>query len=171
MSSADTANTTPIATAFERMCRAVRGGNLDAFMEAIASYNGEPAQLVATVDGSGSTLVHLAAQYANPALLEMLVTMDPSLNIKALVNKPEQTAERNTPLHLAANPRVHDEPSALECVQLLLSKGANAKARNAAGDRPGDDSPFAKVRAVIRQQAAVSASDLAADEDASSDDE
>ena len=155
----------------ERMCRAVRGGNLDVFMEAIATYEGEPAQLMAAVDGSGSTLVHLASQYANPALLEMLLTMDPSLDVKCLVNKYEQTADRNTPLHLAANPRVENEAAALACVKLLLSQGANPRAKNAAGELAGDDSPFQTVRAVIRQQAAVSGSDLALDEDAPSDDD
>ncbi|KAI9148619.1 MutS protein msh4 [Blastocladiella emersonii ATCC 22665] len=162
----------PSKSTVEQMARATRSGNLDMFYAALSEFDGEPATLLHGKDGSGSTLVHIAAEYANPAVLEALLSMDPSI-LSSVVSAPAATPDRNTPLHLAASPRVdNNEAASLECVQLLLAAGANPRAKNKAGELPGDTSPHPKVRAVLRQRTAVGGSDLALDaDDADSDDE
>ncbi|KAJ3360627.1 hypothetical protein GGF32_008243 [Allomyces javanicus] len=156
----------PGATPIERMARVARTGNLDVFQAAIADYEGSPADLLKERDGSGSTLLHLAAEYANPAILDLLLSLGPE--------EPDLHAstpgDRNTPLHLAANPRVQDEEAAIECVRLLLAAGANPKIINGERERPEDITPSPTIRALLRQQLAVGRSDVALDEDDVADD-
>ncbi|KAI9218211.1 hypothetical protein BC828DRAFT_389253 [Blastocladiella britannica] len=165
----DDSSSTAGASPFERMARSIRSGNLDLFQEALGEYPGDPAQLLTTRDGAGATLVHLAAEYANPSLLELLLSLDPSV-VKGLINQPTPTSERATPLHLAACPRFDDEPAAVQCVQLLLASGAVPKAKNGAGETAIEITPYSGVRAVLAKAVAVRGSDLALD-DSDGDDE
>ena len=74
------------------------------------------------VDGIGNTLLHVAVQMRNKAVVDLLLENEPNVNI--------QNQEEDTPLHIAV--RVQSKFIA----ELLLEQRANINIQNRAGDTP-----------------------------------
>ncbi|KAL7060302.1 hypothetical protein AAHC03_09376 [Spirometra sp. Aus1] len=95
---------------------AVRMGDLKASKEALRNGGNVNAQ-----DGNGNTLLHLACDSTNLAMVELLLSYDADPNLK------EETLE-DTPLHIAARKRD------LKILQALIRHNADVNARNFNGE-------------------------------------
>jgi hypothetical protein len=99
---------------------AVRSGSVDGVAQYLRKYNN--ADLPLTHDEQENRLLHIAARYYKPDILQLILAVKPNLNIK--------NGNGDTPMHIAAR------YGNLDVLESLVKAGAEMNPKNNAGETP-----------------------------------